>query len=190
VHVIPHEVDLDLFSPTDKVEARAALGLDADRPYFLFASSPSVAVKNFPLARSALDLVKRTRSDAELLVLEREPQPRLALFMSACDALVFPSFQEGSPNIIKQAMACNLPIVASDAGDVAAVITGTEGCFVEDREPAAFARAMLEILDRGKRTCGRDAVLTFAPAAVADRLIAVYDSVLAPGRSTKASEVH
>jgi len=179
VHVIPHEVDLELFSPVAKREARAALGLDPERPYLLFAAPRTVPVKNFPLANEAAKLVQRRSPRTELLVVDREPQARLALYMSACDVLVFPSFQEGSPNIIKQAMACNLPIVATDVGDVRSVIGNTAGCIVAPGDAEAFATSIWELLARDQRTSGRDAVQRFAPAVVSKRVTAVYDSVLA-----------
>jgi glycosyltransferase involved in cell wall biosynthesis len=177
-HIIPHEVDFDVFRPTRTAEARAALGLDPNRHYALFAASPSIPVKNFPLAQRAVDVARRTVSDLELLVVEREPQPRLALYMSAADVLVFPSWQEGSPNIIKQAMACNLPIVATDVGDVRSVISATEGCHVVPIETEPFARAVAEEAPRRRRTAGRAAVEHFRPELVSRRLIAVYESVL------------
>jgi teichuronic acid biosynthesis glycosyltransferase TuaC len=178
VHVIPHEVDLDLFAPVAKIEARAELGLAPDRRYLLFASSRTIPVKNFPLAREAANLSQRRFPTAELVVVEREPQTRLALYMSACDVLVFPSFREGSPNIVKQAMACNLPIIATDVGDVRDIIGETPGCIVAARDAEAFTNAICDLLDRDQRTAGRDAVLRFAPKVVANRVTALYDSVL------------
>ena len=76
--------------------------------------------------------IYKDHPDAEMVVVHQDPQQRLALYMSGCDVLAFPSRQEGSPNIIKQAMACNLPIVATPVGDIPELIGGTEGCHVAD----------------------------------------------------------
>jgi glycosyltransferase involved in cell wall biosynthesis len=156
VHIIPHEVDFDVFRPTARADARIVLGLDRDKRYLLFAANPSIPVKRFPLAREAAERLRRTDPNIELLVIHKEPQERLALYMSACDALVFPSYQEGSPNIVKQAMACNLPIVATDVGDVRDVIGKTEGCFVSAPTIEAFSTSLANVLTDRRRTNGRE----------------------------------
>lgn len=177
VHVLPHEVDLDLFSPTPREAARRELGLRAEGRYVLFAASPSVAVKNFGMARDAVAELRRADPQVELIVCAHEPQPRLALFMSACDVLAFPSWQEGSPNVIKQAMACNLPIVATDVGDVRSVIGGTDGCHVVGFAGDGFTTHLREELSLRRRTNGREAVGHFGGERVARQLLEVYDDV-------------
>lgn len=179
VHVIPHEVDLDVFRPTERDEARRLLGLDFDRRYILFASPPDTAVKRFPLARDAAEILRRRDPRVELLVVYKETQDRLALYMSACDALVFPSYQEGSPNIVKQAMACNLPIVATNVGDVVEVVDGTEGCFVVGEPDAEiFANQLERIISSRPRTDGRERVRHLAGPIVANRLREVYADLI------------
>lgn len=184
-HVIPHEVDLSLFTPFDRDTARAELGLDPRRPYVLFAASPHKPNKNFPLAQAAIELVRKTHPDVELVVVHRDPQPRLMLHMNACDVLVFPSRMEGSPNIIKQAMACNLPIVASRAGDIAQLIGGTEGCHLAGFSAYEFATLLSAELDRRRRTNGRRAMAQFAPEIVARRLVSVYERTLRERRARR-----
>lgn len=179
VHIIPHEVDLDLFRPHDHLSARRQLGLDASRRYVLFAADPALHVKNYPLADSAVAAARRRGVDAELLVVHEETQERLALYMSACDALVFPSFLEGSPNVVKQAMACNLPVVATDVGDVRDVIGGTDGCRVCAATPEDFADALCDVLRSPRRTDGRTAMTALTPDRVAARVVSVYESILA-----------
>lgn len=178
VHIIPHEVDLDKFRPVDIKTARAQLGLSVSRRYILFAANPAIAVKRFPLARAAFDVLKARRQDVELIVVHREPQERLALYMSACDALVFPSYQEGSPNIVKQAMACNLPIIATDVGDVREVIERTTGCHISSPDAESFADLLGAIVHAPFRTCGREAVRHLSGPIVAGRLIHLYEEVL------------
>ena len=178
IHIIPHEVDLGTFHPTEIRAARAQLGMSESKRYVLFAANPDIAVKRFPLARAAVELLKTRYPDVELVVVYREPQERLALYMSACDALVFPSYQEGSPNIVKQAMACNLPIVATDVGDVREVIGRTAGCYVSEPNAESFARLLGDIVRSPFRTNGREAVQGLAGPLVAERLIRVYEEVL------------
>ncbi len=178
VFVIPCEVDLETFRPIERERARAMLGLDMREKYLLFAANPQIAVKRFPLAKAVAEELKRRDSSVELLVVCKEPQDRLALFMSACDALVFTSYQEGSPNIIKQAMACNLPIVSTDAGDAREVIGSTEGCYVCEPNADEFVRRLDLMLAHRRRTQGRAQVQHLAGPIVARRIIEVYEHVL------------
>jgi len=186
VHVIPHEIDLELFQPTDREQARKRLGLDLRRKYVLFAANPDIPVKRFPLAKAVLDHVSRLDPTVELLVVYREAQERLPLFMSASDALVFTSYQEGSPNVVKQAMACNLPIVSTDVGDVQEIIGKSDGCFISRPDVREFARHLSGILRDRERTNGREQVRHLAGPAVAQRIIEVYEQVLRNRRRHEA----
>jgi glycosyltransferase involved in cell wall biosynthesis len=185
VKIISHEIDFDIFRPTPRDEARALLGLDVRKKYLLFAAKATNTVKNFALAKAVAEELRRSDSAVELLEVYREIQPRLALYMSACDALVFPSHSEGSPNVVKQAMACNLPIVATDVGDVREIIGDTPGCFVCKPTVAEFGHRLRQILDTGQRTQGRENVQHFAGPLVAQRIIDLYESVLAKRRVTE-----
>jgi teichuronic acid biosynthesis glycosyltransferase TuaC len=178
VHVIPHEIDLELFQPSERGQARKALGLDPQKKYVLFAANPDIPVKRFPLAKAVAEHWSRQDPAIELLVVYKEPQDRLPLFMSACDALLFTSYQEGSPNVVKQAMACNLPIVSTDVGDVRDVIGNTSGCHVSKPDVQEFARHLADILCHRERTNGREQVGHLAGPAVAQRIIEVYEHVL------------
>jgi teichuronic acid biosynthesis glycosyltransferase TuaC len=178
VFVIPHEVEFEIFHPTERMQARIMLGLSADKKYLLFAANPQIPVKRFPLAKAVAEWLARRDPSIELLVVSRETQERLALYMSACDALVFPSYQEGSPNIVKQAMACNLPIVATDVGDVRQVIGKTKWCYVCNPTVTEFAARVSEILSPPRRTDGRDRIRHLDSSTVSERIIEVYERVL------------
>lgn len=178
VHVIPNEVDLDVFRPMEKMQARTALGLDVSKKYLLFAANPQIPVKRFPLAKSVADKLNSDYDSVELLTVYKEPQARLALYMNACDALLFTSYQEGSPNIVKQAMACNLPIISTDVGDVREIMGDTKGCYVCDPVANEFAAAVSQCLRTGLRTQGYQSLRHLAGPLVAQRVIAVYEHVL------------
>jgi glycosyltransferase involved in cell wall biosynthesis len=178
VYVLPHEIDLDVFQPTEREQAREALGLETSKKYLLFAANPEIAVKRFPLAKAVAEHLAEQDPAVELIVVSKETQQRLALYMSACDALIFPSYQEGSPNIIKQAMACNLPIVATDVGDVRQIIGETNGCYVCNPSVTEFADCMKLIFANRKRTDGREHVRHLDSSAVAAKLIEVYQQVV------------
>ncbi|MGB7844999.1 MAG: glycosyltransferase [Candidatus Acidiferrum sp.] len=178
VHVIPNEVDLNLFQPRDRDQSRRILGLHPGKKYLLFAANPDIPVKRFPLAKQVADCLARQDPTVELLVVHNEPQNQLPLFMNACDALVFTSFQEGSPNIVKQAMACNLPIVSTDVGDVREIIGNAKGCYICEPDAQKFASVLTGVLRYPARTNGRQQVQHLAGASVARQIIAVYEYVL------------
>jgi teichuronic acid biosynthesis glycosyltransferase TuaC len=178
VYVIPHEVDLQTFRPMEQRRARHLLGLNPDKKYLLFAANPRIPVKRFPLAQMVGAEVIAQDPRVELLVVHTEKQERLAYYMNACDTLVFPSYQEGSPNIVKQAMACNLPIVATDVGDVRKVIGDTQGCAVCAPTVSDFVVAVRGILRRGMRTDGRQHVRHLDSPIVARQIVRVYEDVL------------
>lgn len=178
VYIIPQEIDFEVFHPVPREEAQAALHLDPSKTYVLFAANPGIPVKRYPLAKAVAESLRQEDSTIELLVVYREPQTRLALFMSACDALIFTSYQEGSPNIVKQAMACNLPIVATDVGDVRELISDTEGCYVSKPTVSEFVDRVGQVLCRRRRTCGREHVRALANGVVAQKLVRVYEETL------------
>jgi teichuronic acid biosynthesis glycosyltransferase TuaC len=178
VYVIPHEIDFELFQPMDKGQARIILGLDLRKKYLLFAANPEIPVKCFPLAKAIADQMSMQDPAIELLVVYKEPQERLPLFMNACDGLVFTSYQEGSPNVVKQAMACNLPIVSTDVGDVREIIGKTHGCYISKPEVQEFTQCLADILRHRERTRGREQVQHLSGPAIAKRIIEVYEQVL------------
>jgi teichuronic acid biosynthesis glycosyltransferase TuaC len=179
VYVIPHEVDLKVFQPTEKEQARTKLGLKPFKKYLLFAANPNVGVKRFPFAAAVAECLAKQDPSVELLVACKESQERLALYMSASDALIFPSYQEGSPNIVKQAMACNLPIVSTDVGDVRQIIGSTKDCYVCNASVPEFSTRIREVLVHRNRTDGRDHIRHLESPSVARKVIEVYEGVLA-----------
>lgn len=178
VYIVPHEVDFETFYPVDKTQARSMLGLAPEKKYLLFAANPQTLVKHFSLAQAAADQVIQQDPTVELLVVYKETQDRLSLYMNAADALIFPSFQEGSPNIVKQAMACNLPIVATDVGDVRDVIGKTADCYVCPPNPTVLAERLSQVLVHCNRTQGREQIRHFDRPLVTRRIIDVYEAAL------------
>lgn len=178
VHVIPNGVDLELFRPLERSRARADLGLSQDTRYVLFASDPARPEKCYSLASAVMQLVRQRLPEAELLVLKGQPQQRLALAYNAVDALVLTSLSEGSPNVVKEAMATNLPVVSVDVGDVRELLHGATDCYVCSRDPRELADRLCDILLRQSRTNGRQAISRLALPAVAKRIAAVYEDVL------------
>jgi glycosyltransferase involved in cell wall biosynthesis len=176
--VIPNGVDFELFRPMDRSEARRRIGLREDRRYILFPSTPVEPVKRIDLAKAAVRLLTNDFPDAELVVLFGEPQEAVPLYMNACDAMVLTSDSEGSPNVIKEAMACNLPVVSVDAGDAWDVIGGAKHCYFAARDPEDIAARLTQVFDTGERSDGRERIQHLEIGAVARRVIEVYEQVV------------
>ncbi|MBB27888.1 MAG: hypothetical protein CME25_03185 [Gemmatimonadetes bacterium] len=176
--VIPNGVDLELFKPISKGEAQKACGLRSDRRYVLFPSTSYERRKRFDLAEKALDLLKVKHPEVELVLLYHKPQGMVPVFMNACDAMVMTSDWEGSPNVVKEAMACNLPIVSVDAGDAWEVIGNAAHCYRAYRNPDDIADKLNCVLVTGERSNGREHIAHLEIGNVAKRVLAVYEAVL------------
>lgn len=180
--VIPMGVDLELFRPLAREEARTALGLPAGRPLVVFVSSPANPVKRFELARAAVDRARREAPDIELLPVTDVAQDEVPLYMNAADALILTSSHEASPCVVKEAMACNLPVVAVDVGDVRERIEGIAGCHVCESSPDALAAGLVDVLRTGERSQGRQRVIDISLPEIARQVMSVYDDVIHGGR--------
>ncbi|MGH2506607.1 MAG: glycosyltransferase, partial [Ktedonobacteraceae bacterium] len=128
VQVLPDGIDFNLFCPLERAQMREELGWQQDGYYVLFGNNPAIPVKNVQLARAAIEYLVQQGVEVELVVANGLPQTQLVRYINACNAVILPSYAEGSPNIVKEAMACNVPVVATDVGDVSDVIWGTQGC--------------------------------------------------------------
>lgn len=179
VIILPCGVDTDLFRPMPRAEARAALGLPLDARLVLFAGMPRRPEKRFDLVEAAVARLRATQPEARLIVAEAEPHERIPLFMNACDVLILASAAEGSPMVIKEAMACNLPIVTVGVGDTEEVIGDTAGCYLADPDAGSLADKLAQALAFGGRTRGREVVMeTLSLEAIAVHLVTIYRDTL------------
>jgi glycosyltransferase involved in cell wall biosynthesis len=178
VFVIPTGVDFEMFYPMQRTQARAALGWDPESYYVLFGNDPRKPVKDFPLAQAAIARLRDRGIPAELAVASGLPQATVMQCINASNAILLTSKSEGSPNIVKEAMACNVPVVAVDVGDVSQVIGATEGCGVCPRDPEALAAALTRALRHHGPTTGRADIAHLDSSAVAQQVLEVYTSVI------------
>jgi len=178
IFVIPNGVDFELFHPIPRAEARAALGWDQDYCYVLFGNDPKIPVKNFPLAQAAIERLHSRGVSAKLIVANGLPQAKLVQYINASNALILSSVAEGSPNIVKETMACNVPVVSTDVGDVSQVIGCTKGCRVCPHDPDALATALEQALRHTEPTTGRTDIMHLDRSVIAKQVIAVYEQVI------------
>ena len=117
-------------------------------------------------------------ADIELVVLSSKPYSVVPAYMNACDVLALTSDAEGSPMVVKEAMACNLAVVATAAGDAADVIGRTAGCYVTSQDPAEIAAKIELALSPVARTLGREMVQEMELDAISRRIIEVYEELV------------
>jgi glycosyltransferase involved in cell wall biosynthesis len=179
--VIPNGVDLAVFSPRPRADARTELGWPEDEPILLFAGDPDEPGKNWALAA---DVARRLGTNGKAVRLEAfwgRPQRELVNAMSAADVLILPSLHEGSPNVVKEAMAVGLPVVAAPVGDCVERLEGCSPGAVVPHDVDAFVEAIEGVLDAGRRSNGRERIAPLALEAVARRVLGVYERVLGAG---------
>jgi len=174
--VISNGVDFSRFFEIDKETSRKKLDLIKDIKQVLFCSDPKRPEKNFKLANEAVALLPF--SNVELSVIYNLKQEDLVHYYNAADCLILTSFHEGSPNVIKEAMACNIPIVSTDVGDVKDVISKTNGCFISSFEPNDVADKIQKAFEYDKRTTGREDIKHLESSIVAKKIINIYKIVL------------
>lgn len=177
---------LDLFEEQDKMKARKAMGLDADKKYVLFSGKFTRLGKDPELAKQAVALlndVNDANDGKDVILLELTggyTKEEMVSLMNAVDAAIVTSKSEGSPQFTKEVMACGCPIVSVDVGDVAEQVEGLEGCYiVKSREPRELAEALGKAIAFGK-TKGHQHIkdMRLDNVQVAERLVEIYKKVI------------
>jgi len=190
VAIIPNGVDLNVFYPRDKREVRTKLGWKLDDFYVLFTPSRAnnVLVKNLPLANAVIDLVREKVNNVYLeFILDKAPE-QVATLMNGADCLLLTSLHEGSPNVIKEAMACNLPIVTVNVGDVYERLKEVLNSYVIDSyEKELLSEKVITLLNKHTRTNGLEQLKkqNLTSEDVAKKIWNVYNEVFDDDRRSQ-----
>jgi teichuronic acid biosynthesis glycosyltransferase TuaC len=176
--IIPNGVDIKRFIPIPKADARRYIGYPPDKKLILFISVPGRAEKNLELAKRSVTELREY--DVELKHICNVPNIEIPYYLNASDAMLLTSKWEGSVNVVKEAMACNCPIVSTDVGDVKWVVGETEGCYITSFKPEDVVEKNKAVIAFGKRTNGRKRIIELGldSETVAGRIIEIYDKVL------------
>jgi len=144
--IIPNGVDLEIFIPMDKLNCRRKIGLSDERIIIGYFANPARREKNFDLLEQSLSLLECV-SDIEILIKYDIDPKVMPYYLNACDLIALPSLWEGSPNIVKEAMACNVSVIATDVGDIALLFNRVHGYFISDSNPKAFSETLQQALN-------------------------------------------
>jgi teichuronic acid biosynthesis glycosyltransferase TuaC len=175
-HVIPNGVDTETFKPIPRGDARNRLDWGDDELVALFcATKPHAPSKRRWLAEAACaDAARRLGRPVTLKVADKVEPQRVPLLMNAADCLLVTSSIEGSPNTVKEALMCNLPVIATPAGDIPSLLESVSRSRVCEPDEAVLGGALAECLATRERSNGRDASGWLADDAIARRLLALY----------------
>jgi glycosyltransferase involved in cell wall biosynthesis len=191
--VVPNGVDFGRCAPRDRAAACEALGLDPARKWVLFGGLRENPVKQYDVYRDVLGRLARRVPDVGELVLSDQWQPysRVVEKLNAADVLLFTSQRgrEGSPTVIKEALAVGLPVVSVDVGDAREMLSGVEpGAVVSwPQDPGEEARerwleelaaAAADVLRQGRRSDGREKRSFLRQERLTERVLEIYAEVL------------
>jgi glycosyltransferase involved in cell wall biosynthesis len=179
-HIVPNGIDLQKFKPELKNNP-AVNGSQTGKKKVLFLGSRTNIRKNYTLAEAAVEQLDLP--NVELINPYPVSHNEIPKWLNSADILVVPSLMEGSPNVVKEAMACNCPIVATDIGDIKWVLGETEGCYVSSFKEKEFTeklRLALKFSETNGRTNGAERIkkLGLDEGTIAKRVIEIYNAVL------------
>ena len=164
--ILPAGVDVHRFVPIDRGQARRALGLDPAGPYLLFAADPARPEKRHDLARAVA-------GDTRLLTLGAVAPEQVPLWINAANAVLVPSDREGYGLAVLEALACEVPVLATPVGIAPEALTGVDGTlcapFDLERWRAALAPHLAAADPRidGRAAAGRQSTDVMAARVLA-----------------------
>ena len=179
VQVVPNGVSFDTFHPINQKKARSILNWNFEEKIILFNGHKSNPIKNYALAEKAINLCKKNIKIVEMKNLDQE---KLNLYYNACDVFLSTSLWEGSPNTIKEAMACNTNIISTNVGDVNYLFGKEKYNRICTFDPLEISTTITNALMVKKEyNKGRERLihLSLQGTDVAQKLIKLYHTILA-----------
>jgi glycosyltransferase involved in cell wall biosynthesis len=178
-HVIPAGVDTNLFIPADRAALRSDLGWKGDGRYILFPSNQKHRLKRPDLFAAVINDLRAADDRIEPIYLENLTRRQAAATIAAADVTLVTSDWEGSPVTVRESLACQTPVVGVPVGDLEETLAGLPGCEIAPREPATLAAAVRRALAAPRSSQLRERALATSRSRTAERVLAVYEQVLA-----------
>jgi len=190
--IIPCGVSLDDCFLMDKAEARKQLSWSADKKYIMFGGAFSNLRKNYPLLRDAVSGLDYF-DNIEIVEMKGLSRKDCVLRMNACDVFALPTKNEGSPQALKEAMACNCPIVATDVADIKHLLGDLPGHYLlpnkrgngawwegDEHSAEELAELLKQALAFEGRTEGRKRIieLGYTNDLVAKKIVKIYEDII------------
>ncbi len=178
--VIPCGIDLDLFKPLNRQESRAKLLLPQNKRLVLFPFDPGRKIKRYDLAQDTIQLLASRGHNIQLLIAKGVKNENMPWYYNAADAMILCSNSEGSPTSVKEALACNLPVVSTDVGDVRQIFNGTLGTIICEQNIESLTNALEHVLNlpgKGKIDT-RLSMQRFDQRSTVESIISVYQKAL------------
>ncbi len=174
VAVLPCGVDTTRFAPIGRRQARTALGLAPDQPYLLFPADPARPEKRHDLA---LSLARR--HEVELLTLGHVSPAEVPLWVNAANAVLVPSDREGFGLAVLEALACDVPVLATAVGNHAEALAGVTGTYCGPFDQPRWDQALTpHVLAADPRVDGRPRAQEFSTDRMAARLVDAWRALL------------
>ena len=172
--IIPNGVDTTLFKPMDKTDCQKRINWDNSKKHIFFAASKDRPEKNYQLAKTSVEAISEfdiVLHDASGIKNEEMP-----IYYNAADLVLLTSIWEGSPNAIKEAMACNRPIISTKVGDVPWLLSEVKGCYLCKNNYSSISKSIYKLLKSDEKCSGNEAIsrLELKREQVADKLIELY----------------
>lgn len=174
---IPEGISLNKFCPGSKDDSRLLLNWSRNEFILIFFDDGQV-VKNKKLAIKSFELFQNEYPRSEMKLISGFNHEDLIHVYRAADVMLLTSFHEGSNNSLKEALACNLPIISVDCGDASERLTNVENCYICNYDATEIASKIEIVLENGKRSNGHDFVGDFTIEKVASSISDVYKGIV------------
>ena len=173
--VIPNGIDLKIFAPMNQRKAQEKCKWNKTLKHVLFvATDPEAPVKNISLVYEVFDLLD---AGYELHVISNASMNELNIYYNAADVLLLTSFAEGSPNVVKEAMACNCPVLSTDVGDVKKLFDQSKNNKIISFNSHSIKNEIIAITQSENRSDGRQYLEAVKEEYISGKIINIYKNI-------------
>ena len=174
-YLIPNGVNQKVFRPIDRKKAKSAVGFKNDFNIIFVSYDPNNTIKNHPLAKESVNLVNS--NDVKLHLISNVSQNDLVKYYNAADLLLLTSLHEGSPNVVKEAISCNCPVISTDVGDVRSHLNNLNNCYIVNNDAQEISEKIVQSM-QNSRDLIRDSIKHLDVDRIAKKIINLYAEII------------